>query len=71
LFALPASAVWALLPIVARVRFGADGGFAYGILLALLGVGAVLGIVLMPRFQARMSIDRLIEAARSGWPRSW
>jgi len=60
LFAVPASAIWALLPIVVRLRFGDDGGLAYGILLALLGGGAIVGILVMPRLQADLSIDRLI-----------
>ena len=60
LFAVPASAIWALLPIVVRVRFGDDGGLAYGVLLALLGGGAIVGIVVMPRLRAELPIDRLI-----------
>jgi MFS family permease len=43
LFAGPASALWALLPVAARQRYhlGASG---YGLLLGALGVGAVLGV---------------------------
>ena len=60
LFAVPASAIWTLLPLVARNRFGADGGLAYGILLGLIGAGAIVGILLMPRMRASLSIDQLI-----------
>lgn len=41
LFVLPGAGLWALLPLVARDRGGAAG--AYGLMLACLGVGAVLG----------------------------
>lgn len=54
LFALPASALWALLPLVSsrRLHLGASG---YGLVLGVLGVGAVLGVVVYPQVRARLS----------------
>jgi MFS family permease len=62
LFVLPGSVVWGLLPLVAHqeLRMGASG---YGILLAALGAGAVVGALLMPRIRDRLSPSRLIVLA--------
>lgn len=62
LFLVPASALWALLPLIAsqRLALGADG---YGLLLGVLGVGAILGAVILPRLRARMSINSLLAAS--------
>src|SRR5262249_32726453 len=54
LFILPGSALWALLPLVATQRIG-TGSSGYGLLLASLGVGAIVGGAVMPRLRARMS----------------
>src|SRR6202158_5039363 len=62
LFLVPASALWALLPLIAsrRLALGADG---YGLLLGVLGVGAIFGAVILPRLRARMSINALLAAS--------
>ncbi|WP_262297905.1 MFS transporter [Microvirga sesbaniae] len=57
-----ASAVWALLPIVARQEIGGGPGF-YGLLLGSVGAGAIAGAVLLPRARARLGQDRLVLAA--------
>lgn len=57
-----ASAVWALLPLVARNVLGGDAGF-YGILLGTVGAGAILGAVLLPRLRARLDADGLMLVA--------
>jgi MFS family permease len=59
LFVIPATAVWALLPLVAnrQLGMGADG---YGVLLGALGGGAVAGAFALPQIQARLSPNRLI-----------
>jgi len=49
-FVLPASAVWALLPLYARQELGLDAA-GYGLLLGFFGVGAVAGGFAMPRLQ--------------------
>jgi MFS family permease len=56
LFVGAASGLWALLPIVARdrLRLGADG---YGLLLACLGGGAVLGAVSAVRLRKKWSVN--------------
>jgi predicted MFS family arabinose efflux permease len=62
LFLVPASALWSLLPLVAiqRLGLGADG---YGLLLGVLGAGAIAGAVVLPRIRARFSINALLAAS--------
>jgi len=62
LFLVPASAMWALLPLIASQRLaqGADG---YGLLLGALGVGAIAGAVVLPRMRTRLSINSLLAAS--------
>ena len=59
LFVVPASAMWALLPLVASRRLGTDAG-GYGLMLAALGVGAVAGALVLPRARERLSANRLL-----------
>lgn len=59
LFIVPASALWALLPLVASQRLGLDAG-GYGLLLAALGLGAVGGALLLPRIRARLTTNRMM-----------
>ncbi|WP_341487378.1 MFS transporter [Pararhizobium sp. A13] len=54
-----ASAVWALLPLVARNLLGGDAGF-YGILLGAVGAGAIGGALVMPRLRERFDADSLL-----------
>ncbi|MCC7484996.1 MAG: MFS transporter [Burkholderiales bacterium] len=60
-FSLFAAATWALLPLVARAAGG--GARTYGLLLALIGAGAVGGAFVLPRLRAKCSRDRLVRAA--------
>jgi len=62
IFVVCASALWALLPLVARQQLGLDSS-GYGLLLACLGIGAVLGAFELPRFRRRLSLDLLISVA--------
>ncbi len=59
LFAAPASALWALLPIVSHQRYhlGASG---YGLLLGALGVGAMLGVWQLGRLRAHVSPNAIL-----------
>lgn len=57
-----ASAVWALLPLVARQLLRGDAGF-YGILLGAVGLGAVGGALIMPRLRNRLDADGLLLVA--------
>src|SRR3712207_1574523 len=59
LFVLPASAVWALLPLVAADRLDLGSG-GYGLLLTALGVGAIGGAVVLPRVAARLRMNTLV-----------
>lgn len=54
-----ASAVWALLPLVARNLLGGGAGF-YGLLLGAVGAGAIAGAILLPRLRARLDPDTLL-----------
>ncbi|MFA1625507.1 MFS transporter [Rhizobium mongolense] len=54
-----ASAVWALLPLVARQLLGGDASF-YGILLGAVGAGAIGGALVMPRLRQRFDADGLL-----------
>ena len=59
LFAAPASALWALLPLAARQRYhlGASG---YGLLLAALGIGAVAGVVVLSRLRGHLGTNLIL-----------
>ncbi len=57
-----ASAVWALLPLVARQLLGGDAGY-YGMLLGAVGAGAIGGALVMPRLRAKLDGDGLMLAA--------
>ncbi|QJR34051.1 MFS transporter [Gemmatimonas groenlandica] len=56
------SALWALLPLVARVRLGASVA-GYGLLLGAIGIGALSATVLLPVLRRRYSIERLVVVA--------
>lgn len=62
LFVMPGSALWSLLPLVARERlhWNADG---FGLLVATIGVGAVFAAWLLPRVQRSFGVDRTIAGA--------
>lgn len=62
LFAGPASALWALLPLAARQHLGLGAG-GYGVLLGVLGVGAIVGIVVLPPLRARWSANVILAAS--------
>jgi MFS family permease len=58
-FIFPASALWALLPVVATRQLGL-AATGYGVMLASIGLGAVGGAAVLPRLRARLSVDRLV-----------
>jgi MFS family permease len=58
-FSFAASAVWALLPIIARPH-GAKG---YGLLVGFFGSGALAGALVLPRLRRQYSVDGLVAAA--------
>ncbi|MGL5165074.1 MAG: MFS transporter [Afipia sp.] len=58
IFFVFASAVWALLPLVAR---GLNGGAGfYGVLLGAVGAGAIIGALVLPALRQRLDADGLL-----------
>jgi predicted MFS family arabinose efflux permease len=64
-FFLFASAYWALLPLVARAQIAGGPGL-YGILLGVIGVGAVGGAFFLPWLKANVGPDRLMALGALG-----
>jgi MFS family permease len=62
LFAFPASALWALLPVVASQQFHLRA-IGYGAVLGTVGVGAVIGAIVMTRLSATLSANALLALA--------
>lgn len=62
LFAFPASALWALLPVVASQQFHLRA-IGYGAVLGTVGVGAVIGAIVMSRLSAALSANALLALA--------
>ncbi|HYX53024.1 MAG TPA: MFS transporter [Candidatus Limnocylindrales bacterium] len=58
-FSICSSAFWALLPLIAS-RFGAEG---YGAMLALFGLGALVGALLLARARRSFSYDAVTASA--------
>ena len=59
LFTIPAQAIWALLPLVAKRQLHLDVG-EYGILLAAIGVGAVGAASMLPLMRRKLGTNHLI-----------
>ncbi len=59
MFVAPASALWALLPLIASQQLGLQAG-GYGLLFAALGAGAVLGALTLGRVKAHLSSNALL-----------
>ena len=62
LFVAPATAIWALLPLLATERLHMSAG-GYGLLLGGLGAGAIIGALVLPRLTARFSPNPMLLAA--------
>jgi predicted MFS family arabinose efflux permease len=56
------SALWALLPLVARQEMGLSA-MVYGVLLGSIGVGAIAGTALLARLRQRWAVDLLVAGA--------
>jgi MFS family permease len=61
-FILFTSALWSLLPLVARQLLGGTASF-YGLLLGAVGAGAIAGALLLPRLRQQLDADGLMLAA--------
>ncbi|WP_099025077.1 MFS transporter [Mycolicibacterium palauense] len=66
LFIAPASALWGLLPVIAKDQLGL-GSAGYGVLLGALGVGAVLGAFGLGRLRAKFGQNTLLSAGAVGF----
>ncbi|MET8653174.1 MULTISPECIES: MFS transporter [Nocardia] len=62
LFIAPASALWALLPVVARDELGLSAS-GYGLMLGALGVGAVLGALGLSRIRTLLTPTQRLTTA--------
>jgi MFS family permease len=62
IFIVGGSALWALLPLIARDQLGL-GAIGYGVLLGCLGAGAVGGAALLPRLQENVPTALLLACA--------
>lgn len=60
-----ASAYWALLPLVARQRI-AGGPQLYGLLLGVIGLGAILAALALRRIRKRLGSDRTVAVGSIG-----
>jgi MFS family permease len=56
LFIVPASALWALLPLVASSQLALDSN-GYGLLLGAIGVGSVGGAFVIPKARAKLGAN--------------
>jgi MFS family permease len=59
LFFVFGSCYWALLPLIAREQLHGGPGL-FGVLVGCIGVGAVSGALLLPRWRARLGLDRIV-----------
>jgi len=65
-FSVCASALWALLPVIARDQLSLGAG-GYGLLFAGFGVGAVMGALSIPREIGRRSLNSIVVSAVFLW----
>jgi len=62
LFIVPASALWALLPLVAAQQLGLDSN-GYGLLLGAVGIGSVGGAFVIPRARQKFGANATVMIA--------
>lgn len=66
LFVVPASALWGLMPLIAKERLGLEAT-GYGGMLGLFGTGAVTGALLLPVVRHAVGSDKLLALASVGY----
>ncbi len=54
-----ASALWAMMPLVARKQLGL-GAFGYGVLLGGLGSGAIIAAFILPALRRKLTVNLLV-----------
>jgi MFS family permease len=62
MFIVFGSALWALVPIVARDSLGL-GASGYGLLLGCIGVGAIVAAFVLPALRKRLALNTLVSLA--------
>jgi predicted MFS family arabinose efflux permease len=65
-FAVCASALWALLPVIARDQLALGAG-GFGVLLGFFGAGAVVGALWIPRHLQRVSLNTVVSGGYLLW----
>ncbi|MBI5115037.1 MFS transporter [Candidatus Poribacteria bacterium] len=60
-FTVFASAMWPMLPLIARFELNGSST-TYGILLGFFGVGSVAGAAMLPQIRRRLSVNALVAA---------
>jgi predicted MFS family arabinose efflux permease len=65
-FFLFASAYWALLPLVARTQIASGGPGLYGILLGVIGAGAVAGAFFLPYLKSKFGPNGIVALGALG-----
>ncbi|MBC7999929.1 MAG: MFS transporter [Leptolyngbya sp.] len=58
-YAACTSAMWGLLPLIAREELHLDSPLSYGMLLAVFGAGTLLGAAILPGLRRRISLDEV------------
>ncbi|HEV8149083.1 MAG TPA: MFS transporter [Gemmatimonadales bacterium] len=66
LFIAPATAIWALLPLLATQRLHMSAG-GYGLLLGGLGAGAILGALVLPSLSMRLTPNPMLFVAAAAY----
>ncbi|MCW2807297.1 MAG: ykuC-like MFS-type transporter [Marmoricola sp.] len=59
MFVVPANVLWALLAVVANRRLHLAAG-GYGLMLAAMGIGSILGAFILPRTKALLTTDQMV-----------
>jgi MFS family permease len=65
-FCICASALWALLPVIARDQLGLGAG-GFGLLFASFGTGAIIGALSIPGQLHRVSLNTIVSAGVVLW----
>jgi MFS family permease len=59
LFTTVASALWAMMPLIAQHQLGSGAG-GYGVLLGSIGIGSVVGALLLPKLKYVAEMNRMM-----------
>jgi MFS family permease len=61
-FVISASALWAILPLVAKLELHSESS-GYGVLLGCLGLGSILGALILSRMRSKIRVDTIVTVA--------